>query len=115
MDATDGDDGISNLHGGSHRRDNDTTPTPSLVSLVPIPLPTLEFTPSSVIGDTKTSSMGAVGLDMSLDNNNHNNHSSSSTSNADDHLDMELLNILRRVRLETLASRMGSGDERAGR
>ena len=113
MDATDGDDGISNLHGGSHRRDHDTTPTPSLVSLVPIPLPTLEFTPSSVIGDAKTTSMGAVGLDMSLDNNhNHNNHSS---SNADDHLDMELLDILRRVRLETLASRMGSGDERAGR
>ena len=30
-------------------------------------------------------------------------------------LDMELLDILSRVRLETLASRMGSGDERAGR
>ena len=29
-------------------------------------------------------------------------------------LDMELLDILSRVRLETLASRMGSGDERAG-
>ena len=58
--------------------------------------------------------MGTVGLGMSLDNNyNHNNHSTNSLD-ADGHLDMELLDILRRVRLETLASRMGSGDERAG-
>ena len=80
---------------------------------MPLPLPTLEFTPSSVMDD---STVGAVGLGLSLDNNHNNNHnhSSSSSLNSDDYLDRELLDILSRVRLETLASRMGSGDERAG-